>query len=192
MRESASRGFWMPTLAPYGYRKIHVQDGAKKRPQMELDPPADAVIRHMLDMALHGSSTLDIAKALNADGVQSPFGAKWLKATIYRMLSNEVYTGTLVWGKKAKDNVPPVRVEHAFPAIVSAQEFRRTARLLGSRAPGSVPPRRIASPYLLSGLLKCEACGRALSASEAHGGRYTYYVCHSLLNRGKGRARRPD
>ena len=24
MRESASRGFWMPTLAPYGYRKVHV------------------------------------------------------------------------------------------------------------------------------------------------------------------------
>ena len=36
----------------------------------------------MFDMALHGSSTLDIAKALNSDGVPSPFGAKWLKATI--------------------------------------------------------------------------------------------------------------
>ena len=73
MRESASRGFWMPTLAPYGYRKVHVQDGAKKRPRLELDPPADAVVRRMFDMALHGSTTLDIAKALNADGVPSPF-----------------------------------------------------------------------------------------------------------------------
>ncbi|MYK35128.1 MAG: recombinase family protein, partial [Chloroflexi bacterium] len=191
MRESASRGFWMPMLAPYGYRKVHVQDGAKKRPRLELDPPADAVVRRMFDMALHGSSTLDIARALNADGVQSPFGTKWLKATIYRMLSNEVYTGTLVWGKKAKDNMPPVRVEDAFPAIVTAQEFKRTARLLGSRAPGSVHPRRIASPYLLSGLLKCEACGRALSASESGRGRYTYYVCHSLLNRGKGTCETP-
>ncbi len=191
MRESASRGFWMPTLAPYGYRKVHVQDGAKKRPKLELDPPADAVVRRMFDMALHGSTTLDIAKALNADGVPSPFGAKWLKATIYRMLSNEVYTGTLVWGTRAKDNVPPVRVENAFPAIVSQQEFKRVARVLVSRAPKSVHPRRIASPYLLSGLLKCEACGRALSASEAHGGRYTYYVCHSLLNRGKGTCTTP-
>ena len=33
-------------------------------------------------MALHGSTTLDIAKALNADGVPSPFCAKWLKVTI--------------------------------------------------------------------------------------------------------------
>ncbi|MCY4449958.1 MAG: recombinase family protein, partial [Chloroflexi bacterium] len=44
MRESASRGFWMPTLAPYGYRKVHVQDGVKKRPKLELKPPADAVV----------------------------------------------------------------------------------------------------------------------------------------------------
>ena len=39
MREAASRGFWVTTYAPYGYRKVHVQDGAKKRPKLELDPP---------------------------------------------------------------------------------------------------------------------------------------------------------
>ena len=33
MRESASRGFWMTTRPPYGYRKVSVQDGPKKRPQ---------------------------------------------------------------------------------------------------------------------------------------------------------------
>ena len=185
MREAASRGFWVATLAPYGYRKAYVQDGAKKRPKLELDPPHDAVVRRMFDMALRGGTTLDIAKTLNAEGIPSPFGAKWLKATVHRMLSNEAYTGTLVWGTNAKDNAPPVRVEAAFPAIVAKEEFRRVGRLLGARAPGSVHPRRIASPYLLSGLLTCEACGRALSASEAKSGRYTYYVCHSLLNRGK-------
>ena len=84
-----------------------------------------------------------------------------------------------------------MRVENAFPAIVTKEEFRRVARLLGSRAPRSVNPRRAASPYLLSGLLTCERCGRALSASEAKGGRYTYYVCHSLLNRGKGTCQTP-
>ena len=39
MRESASRGFWVTTYAPYGYRKVYVQDGPKKRPKLELDPP---------------------------------------------------------------------------------------------------------------------------------------------------------
>ena len=32
MREAASRGFWMNASAPYGYRRVYVQDGIKKRP----------------------------------------------------------------------------------------------------------------------------------------------------------------
>ncbi|MXW26578.1 MAG: hypothetical protein F4Z77_09860 [Dehalococcoidia bacterium] len=32
----------------------------------------------------------------------------------------------------------------------------------------------------------CERCGQALTAAEAKSGRYTYYVCQSLLKRGKG------
>ena len=87
MREAASRGFWMNTYSPYGYRKVHVQDGAKKRPQLERDSPADAVVRRMFDMALRGQSTLDITKTLNHEGIQSPHGKRWLKTSIHRMLS---------------------------------------------------------------------------------------------------------
>ena len=100
-------------------------------------------------------------------------------------------TGILVWGSGAKDNAPPVRVEKAFPAVVSKTRFRQVARLLRSRAPRSVHPRRASSPYLLSGLLKCETCGKALTAHEAKGGRYTYYVCHSLLKKGRGTCETP-
>ena len=38
MREAASRGFWISTYSPYGYRKVQVQDGAKKRPKLEAGP----------------------------------------------------------------------------------------------------------------------------------------------------------
>ena len=79
-----------------------------------------------------------------------------------------------------------MRVEDAFPAIVTRQEFQRIARMMHSRAPKKVNPRRAASPYLLSGLAKCETCGKALTAAEAKSGKYTYYICHSLLKKGKG------
>ena len=186
MREAASRGFWVSTYAPYGYRKVPVQDGAKKRPKLELDPPADGVVRRIFQMALLGTSTLDITKALNKEGLASPQRGRWTKTTIHRILTNETYTGTLVWGSRAKDNVPPVRVEDAFPAIVSHQDLHRVAAILGSKAPSKVHPRRAASPYLLSGIVKCETCGKALTAHEAKSGQFTYYVCHSLLKRGQG------
>ena len=191
MRESASRGFWVTTYAPYGYRKVYVQDGPKKRPKLELDPPADAVARRIFDMVLQGSSILDVTKALNAEGVASPRGKQWLKTTVHNVLLNEAYTGTLVWGTTAKDGAPPVRVEDAHPAIVSKRQFQRAKKLLGSRAPKKVHPRRSASPYLLSGLLRCETCGKAMTAAEAKSGKYTYYVCHSLLKRGSGTCKTP-
>ena len=77
-------------------------------------------------------------------------------------------------------------MENAFPAIVSQQEFAHVRKLLESRAPAVTHPRRAASPYLLSGLAKCESCNKALTAAEAKSGRYTYYVCQSILNLGSG------
>ena len=63
--------------------------------------------------------------------------------------------------------------------------------MLGSRAPKKVNPRRASSPYLLSGIAKCETCGKAMTAAEAKSGKYTYYICHSLLKRGKGTCETP-
>ena len=191
MREAASRGFWMTTYAPYGYKRVHVQDGPKKRPRLELNPPADAVVRRIFDMALQGKSTLDIAKTLNSEGIPTSNGKKWLKTTVHFVLTNEAYAGTVVWGEKAKDGQPPVRVEDAHPGIVSTQEFRRIARMMESRAPKKVNPRRVSSPYLLSGIAKCETCGKAMTAAEAKSGKYTYYICHSLLKQGKGACKTP-
>ena len=150
IREAASRGFWMTTYAPYGYRRAYVQDGIKKRPKLELDPPADAVVRRVFDMVLQGRSILDVTKTLNAEGIPTTNGKKWLKTTIHTMLDNEAYTGTLVWGAKAKDGAAPVRVENPHPAIVSKRNFQRARKLLASRAPRKMNPRRASSPYLLS------------------------------------------
>ena len=104
MWEAAVRGFWVSTYAPFGYRKVSVQDGAKKRPKLELDSPADAVVRHIFLMALQGRSTLDITKTLNGEGIPTSTGKQWLKSTVHRILSNEAYTGTLVRGFQLRLN----------------------------------------------------------------------------------------
>ncbi len=191
LRESASRGFWVAPVPPHGYRKVAVEDGASKRQKLELNPPADAVMRRIFEMALKGESVLDIARTLNAEGIPTARGKRWNKTTIHAMLANEAYTGTLVWGATAKDGLGAVRVENAFPAIVSREEFQQVAQLLQAKAPARVHPRRATSPYLLSGLAKCQSCRRALTAAEAKSGRYTYYVCQSLIKRGRGSCETP-
>ncbi len=191
LRESASRGFWVAPVPPHGYRKVAVEDGASKRQKLELNPPADAVMRRIFEMALKGESVLDIARTLNAEGIPTARGKRWNKTTIHSMLANEAYTGTLVWGATAKDGLGAVRVENAFPAIVSREEFQQVAQVLQAKAPARVHPRRATSPYLLSGLAKCQSCRRALTAAEAKSGRYTYYVCQSLIKRGRGSCETP-
>ncbi len=191
MREAASRGFWVTSGSPFGYQRVYVQDGAKKRPRLELDPPADAVVRRIFDMVLKGHSLMDVTKTLNAEGVASSTANKWRITSVHKILVNEAYTGTLVWGTNAKDGAPPVRVENAFPAIVTVQEFQRVQRLLKSRSPKTVHPRRAASPYLLSGLATCALCGKMLTAAEAKSGKYTYYVCQSILKSGSGSCETP-
>ncbi len=191
MREAASRGFWVTSGQPFGYRRVYVQDGAKKRPRLEIDPPADAIVRRIFDMMLKGGTLMDVTKTLNTEGMASPQGSTWRITSVHRILENEAYTGTLVWGTNAKDGTPPVRVENAFPAIITHQEFQRVKRLLKSRSPKTVHPRRAASPYLLSGLAKCALCGKMLTAAEAKSGKYTYYVCQSILKKGSGSCETP-
>jgi len=191
MREAASRGFWVASRTPYGYNRVMVQDGAKKRPRLQPAPDPSRVVRRIFDMAEAGTGMLQISKTLNKEGIASPAGKRWSKNTVHCILRNEVYTGTLVWGIGGKGKTEPVRVEKAFPAIVSKTKFRRVNRLMQTRAPKVKHPRRVGSTYLLSGLVKCKACNRALSGQDAKSGQFSYYVCQSIMKHGKDACETP-
>ena len=191
MREAATRGFWMSSRAPYGYTKVMVQDGAKKRPVLEPNPVTAPVVQRMFEMAQAGKGILDITRTLNEEGIANPTGRLWSKTGIHNILCNEVYTGTMTWGASAREKAEPVRVEKAFPPIISKTQFRRVNKQMRSRAPKKAHPRRVGSTYLLSGLVKCKQCRRALSGQDSKSGKFAYYVCQSLMKRGTGACKAP-
>ena len=191
MHEAASKGFWMSGHTPFGYIRVMAPDGLKKRPSLELDPEASKVVKRMFDMAEAGKGTLDIARTLNYEGIASPRGKLWGKTSVHVVLTNEAYAGTLLWGANAEGKGDPVQVEEAFPAIVSMAQFRRVRQRMSSRAPRFSHPRRVGNPYLLSGLAKCRNCHRAISGHRAKGGRYSYYVCQSIMRQGKEACQTP-
>ena len=92
----------------------------------------------------------------------------------------------MIWGVNAKGGADPVRVENAFPAIISTAQFNRVSKLLRSRAHRIVNPRRVASSFLLSGLVKCKTCRRALTGQCSKFAQFTYYVCKTLMKQGTG------
>ena len=144
------------------------------------------MVRRIFDLAEAGTGMLKITRILNDEGIASPTGKLWSKNGVHFILRNEVYTGTLIWGSRGNDKAEPVRIEKAFPAIVSKAQFRRVGKLMHSRAPKRTHPRRVGSTYLLSGLVKCHRCKRALSGQDAKSGQFAYYVCQSLIKQGSG------
>ena len=76
MRESASRGIWVSSYAPFGYNRVGFQDGAKKRPTLEPDPDASRIVKRIFDMGEDGNGMVKITKTLNDEGIlDQPFSA---------------------------------------------------------------------------------------------------------------------
>ena len=57
MREAASRGFWVTPHVPYDYKRVHVQDGPKNRPRLDLKPRSGALARRMFQLVLAESES---------------------------------------------------------------------------------------------------------------------------------------
>ena len=130
MREAASRGF----LALFGYKRVKVNDGSKERPTLVPDLDAAPIVREVFESSLRGNGLKEICRELNDRGITNK-GYRWHKGGLHYLLTNEVYTGTAVWGKttKGEQSPDPVRVENAWPALVSRELFDSVQQVLHER-----------------------------------------------------------
>ncbi|MFC1995161.1 recombinase family protein [Chloroflexota bacterium] len=184
MRESASRGFYVSAKAPYGYQKVRVNDGGKQRFKLEPVSPEAEVVKRIFSEYLRGMGVMGIVRALNGEGIASPYRKGWSKTQVHKILNSEVYTGTLLWCKTSIRQLSPIRVENAWPALVDKAIFNTVQRMLGERGPKIIHPRRASSRYLLSGLARCGHCGKALGGRDAKSGKNKYYICGTILRKG--------
>ena len=187
MREAASRGFFLGSKAPFGYRRVKISDGVKERPTLEVDTAAAPVVREVFESSLRGNGLKEICRELNERGITNR-GRRWYKNGLHYLLTNEAYTGTAVWGKTANGDKAqePVRVEGAWPALVSRKLFDDVRKAMRERAPKVRKPGRVGSRFLLSGLLKCGVCGRPYTGQGAKSGQFAYYICGTLFREGAG------
>jgi DNA invertase Pin-like site-specific DNA recombinase len=133
--------------AIYGYRK-------NKSGKWEHDPTAAAVVREIFGMALEGKTTAQIRDKLFADRRLAPReyermtkgkdivpAYNWASKQIWRILTNEQYTGTYIAGKRetarvgSKKQVTKDRLEWFIfpdnhPPIVGKAEFERVQEIL--------------------------------------------------------------
>jgi site-specific DNA recombinase len=94
------------------------------------------------------------------------------------------YYFNVIDSKTATKRPPEEWIKTSIPAIIDAATFERVRAKRESRSPEKVAPRLIASPTLLTGLLKCGVCGGSLTLATGKSGRYKYYKCTSRQNKG--------
>ncbi len=186
MRENTQRGFYNGSHPPFGLHKTPVQDGPKTRYRLEPDAEGSPSIRaicRIFELAFTDIGSKEIAKTLNREGIRTSTGQFWGKTTVYKILTNEAYCGTLVWGGHRGKLSDTVRIENAIPAIVSREAFIELQNRMSAKKPSVIHPRTVPSFYLLSGFLFC-TCGHAMIGRSAKSHQYYYYMCNEGNKKG--------
>lgn len=129
-------------------------------------------VRKIYEWYLDGVSPEKIAGRLRSAGYKNRYGS-WSelsgRVSVLRILSSEIYLGTLKFGD--------IVVENAHEAIVDRETFDRVTALRMKRREiyGDAPYQ---TKYLLAGLLFCARCGARYAVKHNYGG-YKYYTCYT-------------
>lgn len=193
-------GQFVGAHVPFGYMRA-----PDNKNQLVIDPPAASVVQDIFRWKIEGLSPNRIADRLNEINVPSPIeykkahGSKqrtcfqtkkvavWSAVAIYRILRNEVYTGTLVQGKTtspnhkvkktiAKPQTEWSRTENAHEAIISPAQFDLVRKIMleDTRSPAGV-----SGVHPFFGKIFCADCGSPMVRKVNHHGKreYAYFVC---------------
>ena len=195
-------GQYIGSFAPYGYIK-----DPKDKHQLIVDADAAETVKRVYSMLLQGSSKRAIALYLNEHGVPSPTAYRrmkglpvssavaddpmWGARMIHEILTNPIYTGDLVQGRRRVKSykvhqieaVPEeewVRVPDTHEAIIPHETFDKVQSLLIRDTRTSPKGREV---HLFSGFLKCADCGKSITRSVS--GKNVYYACSTYKNRSR-------
>ena len=164
----------------YGYTPLAGEAGKRLIVEDEA-----IIIRRIFEEYAAGRTPRDIARNLNRDHVPPPRGKAWNASTINGntqrgtgIIQNELYAGRLVWNKVRMIRDPDTGKRVSRPnersnwqisnvpdlAIVSQEIF--TAVQTRKKARAVTHPSQQRRPrHILSGLLRCGACGAGMSTN---------------------------
>lgn len=197
MIEGVKQGHWQGArYAPYGYTYNKI---SKK---LEVNPAEAKIVKEIYSMYIAGKSTPQIAAHYYELGIPSRQGGKFYTKFIADILKNKVYLGMIIWNRKRyekkektkdgegkgykyvrndpskvleiKDTHEPIITEHDFSAVQKLLERNRKTSVVRFRN----------TIYYLSGVLKCNQCGRTYRGHMAvvnhrTGEKRAWYHCSS-------------
>jgi DNA invertase Pin-like site-specific DNA recombinase len=197
------KGEFIGAFPSYGYIK-----DSKDKHKLIIDEVAADIVRKIFCWNVNdGLGKIAICHRLNDLGILNPTGHKklelgqnynnygiqdntytWTPSTIRNILSNEVYIGNTVQGKRRTKSYKVhkveavlkdewVRVENTHKAIIDKETFEKAQELSGRDTKVSQKTKELS---IWAGFLKCADCMRAMnkkSSTNKSGSKYEYYIC---------------
>ena len=203
-------GLFVGTYATFGYLK-----DPQNHNKLIVDEEAKPIVQRIFNDYINGMSKVKIAKQLNEEGIPSPalykisqgitkyikeYGDKtgWKDSSIRRILTNPLYTGTLVQKFREKINYKiqkfrkvekdrQIRVENVVEPIIDKATFDMAQSLIERDTRVCFENKSV---DLLSGFLHCADCKHGMSKKKSRKGNskteyIEYYNCSTYKNCGK-------
>lgn len=199
-RIQRGNGEFLGAFASYGYMK-----SPEDKHKLVVDEYAAEIVKSIFSLKVKGMNQQAIANFLNENGIlapseykksqgfryktgfQSNSAGKWSAVTIRGILTNPIYIGTLVQGKRGTPNykIKKVRirrpedwvvVEKNHDAIIDPLVFSTVQKML-SRDTRTSPSEETVFP--LAGVLFCGDCKGSMCRRSVtrSGKKFYYYVC---------------
>jgi site-specific DNA recombinase len=169
MRAALELGRWT-FPAPLGYLNAPKWSSAS----LVHDPERAPLVRRTFeDLATGQYTKQEVIARATAAGLRSRKALALSPQSFGQMMRNPIYVG------KVESPDYGVSVQGDFEPLVDEATFYRAQAVLDGRVVVAGPRQRNHPDFPLRGFVRCEACGRPLTASWSKGrnGHYAYYHC---------------
>ena len=178
LSENISRGMYDSALQRryLGKRMLGYRKGSDGR--YEIDPDEALVVRRIFNEYQEGKPQAEIVADLNRDGFRTSRNMAFTKNSIYRVISNEKYTGMYRYKDiEDPDGIPPIISKEQFEAVQKMADKKHYKKR----------KKEPADMFILTGKLYCGHCGHPMtgeSARSKNGSYFRYYTCTESRKRG--------
>ena len=156
MERKAAAGKWKGGRRPFGYRA----DVAAS--SLVPDPGEAAVVRLIFGTYIRDRlGARAIANTLSDRGHRTTTGSQWSAHQVLRVLANRIHLGEL--------SFRGITCAGCHSPLIEQTTFDEAQRILAARGEDHAKRAASGSDYLLTGLIRCPACGSAMIGTRAHG-----------------------
>ena len=169
-----------------------------------IDEEAASVVRKIYSLYIEGYSTDKIAEILSSEKIMNPGYYryikyndkcalrksqkdiyKWRDCTIYKILTNEGYTGRIINRKYLYENGKrilnpnPIIIENGLPQIIGEETFNKVKNIRNGKP--KIPDRIYTNPF--PNIIKCGCCNKTMNYTLSVTMNMFIYECRKCKTR---------